>query len=86
MRLGVGLGPFYVSGRLPRLGVARGMSAWIAWSFTMFFWMLKLFALMAWWMLKLTGIAAVWVVTTAPVVIRAVKARRASGGPPAPGV
>jgi hypothetical protein len=41
---------------------------------------------MAWWMLKLTGIAAVWVVTTAPVVIRAVKARRASGGPPAPGV
>ncbi|MGY1730141.1 hypothetical protein ACI798_01375 [Geodermatophilus sp. SYSU D01045] len=68
LRFGVGIGPFYASAGLPKLGLgraaSRGLSAWISLSIAMMIWMLKLTVLLCWWTVKLLIIACIWADTT----------------------
>ncbi|MGY1702748.1 hypothetical protein [Geodermatophilus sp. SYSU D00766] len=68
LRFGVGIGPFYASAGLPKLGLgraaSRGVSAWISLSIAMMIWMVKFSVLLVWWTVKLLGIACMWAGTT----------------------
>ncbi len=71
LRVGVGVGPFYASAGLPKLGIGRGVSAYISFSFMLLFWMLKLMVLMSWWTVKLVIIGLIWIGSTTEALVRA---------------